>query len=285
MPLLTIPNVSEGRDELVVSQLSRSLEAAGSRVLDVHSDPSHNRSVFTVTGHLVQGIAGLAEAAATLIDLRAHAGAHPRVGVLDVCPVVPHEDSMAAAVETARAAGEEIAERAGLPVYFYDHAAREPRSLPEIRAGGLPALIERARSGFSPDVGPREIDPRAGVVCVGARDVLIAFNVWIEGDVEAARTIADAVRERDGGLPGVRALGLEMEGGRAQVSMNLTAPDRTGIEAAFAAVAGEARRLGGSVVRTELVGLVPERYLPPPDAEAARLFIEPGRSLESVLSS
>ena len=144
-------------------------------------------------------------------------------------------------------------------------------------------MVARAQLGFAPDLGPRDIDPRFGVVCVGARDVLIAFNVWIRGGVDAARDIAFAVREKDGGLPGVRALGLAMEGSLAQVSMNLTAPEDTGVQAAFAAVASQAGRLGVPIEKTELVGLVPERFLPPPDAEAARLLIEPGRSLEAAL--
>jgi glutamate formiminotransferase len=224
MPLLTIPNVSEGRSAAVVSKLAAALEGARCRVLDVHSDGVHNRTVFTATGAVVRGAGQLARAAVSLIDLATHEGAHPRVGIVDVCPFVPHDEPMGAAIEAAHAAGTEIAESAGLPVYFYDYAAREPRSLPEIRSGGLGVLIERARDGFTPDLGPREIDPHRGVVCVGARDVLVAFNVWIKGDVETARAIAAAVRAREGGLSGVRALGVEFGPGRAQVSMNLTAP-------------------------------------------------------------
>jgi glutamate formiminotransferase len=285
MPLLTIPNVSEGRDAQVISKLSDALEAGGCRVLDVHTDAVHNRSVFTAVGRLDRGLAELASRAASLIDLRVHTGAHPRVGVVDVCPVVPHGTAMDEAVDTAHAVGEEIATRAGLPVYFYDHAAADARSLPEIRAGGLTALMDRARTGLAPDLGPREIDPRTGVVCVGARDALIAFNVWIRSGPGAARAIARTIRERDGGLAGVRALGLEMSEGLAQVSMNLTRPEETGILAAFGAVVSEAVRMGIEVEATELVGLVPERYLPAPDAEAARLLIEPGRSLEAALTS
>lgn len=285
MPLLSIPNVSEGRDRATVARLADALAGGGCRVLDVHSDEQHNRSVLTAHGDLVAGAAALARAAASLLDLRTHTGVHPRVGVLDVYPVVPCDAPMDDAVTLARAAGDEIARTAGLPVYFYDHAAAAPRSLPEIRAGGLTALIERAALGFEPDLGPRAIDPRVGVVCVGARNVLIAFNVTIAGDAEVARSIADAVRERGGGLPGVRALGLDLGDGRSQVSMNLTAPDEAGVEAAFAAVSREAKQLGVSVEGTELVGLVPERYLPPADAEAARLLVEPGRSLETVLTA
>ena len=144
-------------------------------------------------------------------------------------------------------------------------------------------MMERAAAGFVPDFGPHEIDPRRGVVCVGARDVLIAFNVWLAGSDRAAKSIAAEVRERGGGLSGVRALGFGMGDGAAQVSMNLTSPDECGIDDAFAAVAEGAARRGVAVTRTELVGLVPERYQPSPDAEAARLLVEPGRSLESVL--
>lgn len=290
MPLLTIPNVSEGRDEVIISRLSRALELSGCRVLDVHVDTVHNRSVFTATGSsvdLVGGLGALAGEAVSLIDLHRHKGAHPRVGVLDVCPIVPHFTNMKEAVEVAHETGKEIVRRARLPVYFYGEAghADPPRDLPDVRAGGLERLVERASAGFAPDLGPRTIDARSGVVCVGARGTLIAFNVWIEAPVDTARRIAAVVRERDGGLPGVRALGLEMGPGRAQVSMNLTDPERTGIETAFAAVAAEAGRAGATVGGTELVGLVPERYLPSPDAEAARLLIEPGRSLESVLAT
>jgi glutamate formiminotransferase len=285
MPLVTIPNVSEGRDTAVLTMLTSALGDAGCRVLDVHSDARHNRSVFTAVGQLVGGLGALAEIAVETIDLRAHTGVHPRVGVLDVCPVVPHEAPMDDAVRAARDAGAEIAERASVPVYFYGDAAHEPRSLPEIRAGGLETLIERARLGFSPDLGPHDIDPRTGVVCVGARGVLVAFNVWLRAEVEVARAIASVVRARDGGLPGVRALGLDLGEGLSQVSMNLTAPDVTGIDAAFAAVASEAARAGAAVEHTEVVGLVPERYLPNPNAEAARLLVEPGRSLESALTS
>ncbi|HEY7874687.1 MAG TPA: glutamate formimidoyltransferase [Actinomycetota bacterium] len=278
--------MSEGRDAAIVTELSDALCSAGARVLDVHVDPVHNRTVLTATGaprELVDGTAALARAAVTAIDLRIHEGAHPRVGALDVCPIVPHDEPIEAAVDVARAAGDAMVEAAGVPVYFYDFAADPPKRLPEIRAGGLDRLISRAAEGFVPDLGPRAIDPRVGVVCVGARRALIAFNVYVSASQDRARALARTVRERDGGLPGVRAIGIELEEGLAQVSMNLVDPDRTGIEETFAAVANGAKEAGVDVLATELVGLVPERYLPSPDARAARLLIEPGRSVESLL--
>jgi glutamate formiminotransferase len=288
MPLVTIPNVSEGRDEDIVSQMSDALTSRGSRVLDVHVDARHNRSVLTATGDdraLTDGLVELASRAAASIDLTVHAGAHPRVGALDVCPIVPHREPMERAIAVARAVGHAIGHDAALPVYFYDGASDAGRSLPEIRAGGLKALIARAARGCLPDAGPATIDARRGVVCVGARDVLIAFNVWLRCDVDVARSIARSVRARDGGLPGVRALGVALGEGLSQVSMNLVQPDRTGIDDAFAAVAATASKSGAEIVATELVGLVPERFLPAPDAPAARLLREPGRSLESVLKA
>lgn len=283
MALIAIPNVSEGRSGDAVDGLERRLTSNGCRVLDVHADAVHNRSVFTTTGSpgaVIDGLTALAGLASRMIDLRLQTGVHPRVGALDVCPIVPHGEPMDNAIAAAHAVGAAIAQRNGLPVYFYERAADPPRPLPEIRRGGLAGLIQRALSGFAPDLGPREIDPARGVVCVGARDVLIAFNVCLRTSVDEARAVAAVAR----GMAGVRALGLKMPAGEAQVSMNLTRPDLVGIDAAFGAVAAEAERRGVEVVTAEIVGLVPARYLPNPDAPAARHLSGPGRSLESVLA-
>ena len=192
---------------------------------------------------------------------------------------------MVDAVAAARQAGTRIG-AAGIPVFFYGYASDPSRSLPEIRAGGLPGLLERVSEGVAPDLGPTTIDPDTGVVCVGARDVLIAFNVWIDGGLDAARRIATHIRAGLGGLPGVRALGLAVTAhGTAQISMNLTSPGETGIERVFDRIEELARREGCRPVATEIVGLVPERFLPDPDAKAARLLIEPGHSLEAALRS
>ena len=279
MTLLAVPNVSEGRNEAVIDSLVASVLETGTRVLDVHSDPAHNRSVLTATGRddrLVDAMANLAERAASLIDLRMHQGVHPRLGVLDVCPIVPHDTSMKEAVRTAHRVGRAILERAGIPVYLYGHAAprAETRDLPDIRRS------LRTSGDLVPDLGQGEPDPRTGVACVGARPPLIAFNVWLTCDVATARMIARHVRTE-----AVRALGLAIDDSTSQVSMNLTSPDETGIAGAFESVERTARELNADVRATEIVGLVPERYLPDPYDKSARLLLKPGRSLESVLAS
>jgi len=287
MPLVAIPNVSEsaGRE---ISILRDVIEAHAARVLDTHVDEEHGRAVFTSTGssdELIAAMTALAIAAAEQIDLEHHRGAHPRVGVLDVCPFVPHEVSMPDAVAAARETARRIGNR-GIPVFLYGEASEVARSLPEIRSGGLPGLLERMQGGLRPDEGPERIDPSTGVVCVGARDVLIAFNVWIDAGPEVARQIAMTIRTGVSGVPGVRALGLDVSThGGSQISMNLVEPATTGIEEVFERIEEIAEAYGALPVATEIVGLVPERFLPHPDAKAARLLIEPGRSLESALRS
>lgn len=291
MPLITVPNVSEGRNPEVLARLVAATSGSGARVLDVHSDEVHNRSVITATAReqtLIDAMVSLAHACGAL-DMRRHRGIHPRLGALDVCPFVPHEAPMATAVRAAHRAGEAIHRGTGIPVYFYGLAARREatRALPDLRRGGWAGLFERARAGTPPDVGTvMEMDPTTGVVCVGARDTLIAFNVWLDCEVAVARAIASAVRSSSGGLAGVRALGLRLEEPRkCQVSMNLTEPDVTGIEPAFAGVQELARTLQARISATELVGLVPERYLPGPDTTVARLLMTPGHSLEAALEN
>ncbi|MGH2755961.1 MAG: glutamate formimidoyltransferase [Actinomycetota bacterium] len=288
MDLIAIPNVSEGRDPSHLERFSAQLTSKGAIVLDVHMDGAHNRAVLTTTGpsaSLPGALAALAAAAKLSIDLTRHTGVHPRIGVLDVCPLVPHEGTMASAVATALDTATAIAESASLPVYLYGDAARrdETRELPALRKDGLDGLTRRARAGLLPDFGPSEIDPRHGVVCVGARDALVAFNVWLRGTEEDAKAIAARIRTAAGGPPGIRALGVPMARGRAQVTMNLTAPAVTGIDEAFAVVGSLAADRGIVVDATEIVGLVPRRYLPAADGEAARLLMKPGRSLESKL--
>jgi glutamate formiminotransferase len=288
MGLIAVPNISEGRRPGKITAALRAVEDGGSRILDVHSDPVHNRSVLTVTAGaeaLCSSMIRLAQAL-TYIDLRTHEGVHPRLGRLDICPIVPFRAPMTDAVNAAHAIGEGIAIHTGLPVYFYGTAAfrAETSELPSLRGGGLQALIERADGGLAPDAGPRAIDPQGGVVCVGARTSLIAFNVWLDCNEAAAKRIAARVRTAMGGPPGVRALGLAMAGASsAQVSMNLTDPERTGIDEAFRAVSAAAGAEEAGIAGTEIVGLVPDRYLPSPDEPATRLLIKPVRSLESAL--
>lgn len=288
MTLLSIPNISEGARPEVVDGLAERVRATAGRVLDIHQDPVHNRSVLTCTADpegLIDAMTTLALEAALVINLSDHRGVHPTLGALDVCPVVPHGESIETAIDVARALAGSIGD-AGLPVYLYGEAVERAatRELPDIRRGGIEGLIERSRSGLPPDRGPGEIDPARGVVCVGARGPLIAFNVWLTADVAIARAIARQIRTVSGGPAGIRALGLRMDEGSSQVSMNLTRPDRTGIDDAFSLVERGAQALGASVQATEIVGLVEEIYLPNPHATAARLLIEPGRTVESLLT-
>jgi glutamate formiminotransferase len=288
MPLLGIPNVSEGRRTLVVRQLSDAVSAAGAVVLDVHSDAVHNRSVITSTGateDLVAAMTALADLARHSIDLERHDGVHPRLGALDVCPIVPHGTGMEEAITVARRVAESIGEL-GIPVFLYGEAALRvaTKELPDLRRGGLEALIERL-GDLPPDAGPNRIDTGTGVVCVGARGPLIAFNVWLRAPLPEARRIAEEIRATAGGPPALRALGLRIDDlPTSQIAMNLTDPGTTGIDEAFEAVRVKAARMKLEITGTEIVGLVPERFLPDPDAQAARLLLAPGRSLESAIA-
>jgi len=259
-----VPNFSEGRDRDKISRIIAAVrEVGGLRILNLHSDPDHNRSVLTFAGRaeaILEAAVALAEACANEIDLAAQTGVHPRMGSLDVLPFVPLEGAtLEEAVELARKAGERIGSM-GLPVYLYEAAATAPhrRNLADVRRGGYKGLAARLKDPrWQPDFGPAELDPRKGAVAVGARRFLVAFNAYLDtDDVEVATAVARTVRERDGGLPGVKALGLKV-GGRAQVSMNLTDLERTPLPVALEAVRSVAAEHGVSVESTELVGLVP----------------------------
>lgn len=260
LPLESVPNFSEGRDGATIEAIGAALASAGARLLDVHSDADHNRSVFTLVGseaELVDGIVAGVDAARARIDLRLHEGAHPRIGAADVVPIVPirPED-----MGRARAAAREVAARLGelgLPVFLYGGEGRGPAFF---RRGGPEALQTRIDAGeLVPDFGPSRLDPAAGAVLVGARRPLIAFNVDLDtDDVEVARAIAAVVRERDGGFPGVRALGLDLpRAGRVQVSMNVEDWEAAAPHEVVARIVDEAGARGVEVAGSELVGLMP----------------------------
>jgi glutamate formiminotransferase/glutamate formiminotransferase/formiminotetrahydrofolate cyclodeaminase len=258
--LLTIPNVSEGRDERTLAAIGDAFCAAGARSLDVHSDPDHHRTVFTLAGgvdEIVGGLVAGARACLEHIDLRTERGSHPHVGVLDVAPVVYLDDARrGAACAAALVAGEELG-RAGLPVFLYGVLA-DGRTRHELRRGGLRALTQRVTDGeLAPDFGPAPIDPAAGAVLVAARAPLVAFNVELAapGTLQDARRIAALLREGGAeGLAGVRAIGLELvaRGGVAQVSTNVEDHRATPLADVVAAVARHA-----PVAGCELVGLAP----------------------------
>jgi len=262
-----VANVSEGRDRARLALFAVAVRGVpGVTLMDVHADADHHRSVFSflgTPGAVETAALALAERVLGEIDLREHEGVHPRIGALDVVPFVPLAGlEMADAVALARRVGRAIATRHRLPVWYYGHAATRPerRRLPDVRRGGYERLAERlATGGDPPDEGPPRFDARAGAVLVGAREILVAFNVWLDTrDVEVAREVARAVRESSGGLAAVQALGLPLpRRGVVQVSMNLLDHRVTPIPAAFDRVREEAARRGVGIRRAELVGVAP----------------------------
>jgi glutamate formiminotransferase len=261
LPLESVPNFSEGRDRVTLDALAGALSARA-RLLDVHADADHNRSVFTLVADeedLVEALVAAIACARERIDLRQHEGAHPRVGAADVVPVVPVRP---ADMERAKRAALALAERVGgeleLPVFVYGELAAG-RGPAFFRAEGLEGLRRRVESGeLAPEFGPARIEERSGAVLIGARRPLIAFNVNLRGELEAARKTAAAVRERDGGFPGVRALGLELpRAGLVQVSMNVEDWEAAALHDLLAAIEREAAARGAEVVGSELVGLMP----------------------------
>jgi glutamate formiminotransferase len=264
-----VPNYSEGRRPEVVDAIRGAIAGSpGAHVLDASMDASHNRSVITFVAPAAAVVAAAfagVQAARDLIDLRDHAGVHPRIGAADVVPFVPlGRTTMAACVDCARALGARVGAELELPVFLYEEAATRAafRNLAEVRRGGFEGLREAIAgdAARAPDFGPSRVHERAGAVAVGARRILVAYNVYLgaTASVAVARAVARAVRESSGGLPGVKALGLEVAG-EAQVSMNLVDVDRTPLHVAFAAVAREAAARGAEVGWSEIIGLVPRR--------------------------
>ena len=288
--------MSEGRDRTIIERIAESIASTGCCVLDIHSDPDHHRSVFTMIGddeQIADGAVALVESATALIDLRTHCGVHPRIGAVDVIPFVPlGATEMADCVVVAQRIGRTIADRWALPVYLYGMAARSAHrsSLPWIRRGGFEGLSKKlAKAERQPDFGPQRPHPTAGAVAIGARHLLVAFNVVLDtAEVAIARGIASAIREANSGLPGVKALGLSLASRNlAQVSMNLTqvsmnlaqvsrnladVTTATTVPAAFQAVSREAKRVGVRVLESEIVGLVPKMALD--GATAADLLMQ-----------
>ena len=293
-PFLGVPNISEGRRLEVLRACARAMTAAGVRLLDGSRDAVHHRAVFTVAGtaeaiHAAM-LALFAEAVAA-IDLRTHKGVHPRIGAVDVVPIVPIGPTpMSACVDLARSLGAAVADRFSVPVFLYEDAALHlsRRRLEDVRRGQFEGLAARMRDpAWAPDFGPAEPHPTAGASAVGARRPLIAFNVNLATDrVEVARRVARAVRERTGGLPSVKALGVELpDRGCVQVTMNLTNVEQTSLATAFERVRDEAARHGVAVRGSEIIGLVPASALPPSGVASLQLeAFTPERVLEHRLN-
>jgi glutamate formiminotransferase / 5-formyltetrahydrofolate cyclo-ligase len=261
-----VPNFSEGSDRNKVRAIVEAMRVEGVSLLDWSMDPDHNRSVVTIAGPpqaVVEAAARAAGRAAELIDLTAQQGVHPRIGATDVIPFVPIRHlSLDQCAMFARQAGLEIWRRYNVPVYFYEAAASRPdRALLEnVRQGqfeGLRELVLRD-AARRPDVGGPELHPTAGASAVGARKFLIAYNLYLDRpDVAAARAIAKALRASNGGLTGVKAMGVLVQE-RAQVSLNITDFRLTPVQQAFVTVSQLATRHGTKVVEAELIGLLPE---------------------------
>ncbi len=284
--LEAVPNFSEGRDLAVVEAIVDAVRTAGATVLDWSADPDHNRSVITIVGSpAVVETATLAAAnvAFTRIDMRRHDGVHPRVGALDVLPFIPLVGlTLEHARDAARRVGKQIVDAFDVPVYFYGHASDPPgRSLADLRKGGFEQLLAGWPANRAPDLIPARwahpgAHPRSGVCCVGARTVLLAWNVFVSGIThDDARQVASALRERNSGLRGVRALALYLPRRRAlQISMNLEDPGVTSPADVFDFVERAVQERGGTITETEVIGLMPDELAV--SVAAGRMKLQPG---------
>ena len=287
LPLESVPNVSEGRDETALAALCEAFSAPA-RLLDVHADGDHHRSVFTLVGtreELVETLVAGIRCAVERIDLRRHAGAHPRIGAADVVPLVPlSPGDEEEAREAALSLGDRVADELQLPVFFYGRLTEELREPAFFRRGGPEELQRRIEAGeLRPERGPEVLHPTAGAVLVGVRRPLVAFNVNLRSDdVEAARGIARLVRERDGGFRGVRALGLDLpRAGLVQVSMNVTDWQAAALHEIVHRIVAAAEAQGIEVAGSELVGLMPAGAAIEAAGSALRIEgFDPSRVLE-----
>ena len=290
VPVLeAVPNFSEGRDLGWIQELVQVIAGEGVEVIDWTADGDHHRSVVTYIGD-PESVEAASIAAARFasegIDLRTHEGLHPRIGALDVLPFVPvHDLTMDSAVESARRVGSRLAAE-GVPVYFYGEArtpSRSDRSLAAIRRGGFEALRGGFPPGREPDLTapqwPGRLHPTAGATCVGARRVLLAWNVFVEGmSLEALGAVAKGLRESGGGFRHLRVLALELPGsGRLQISMNLEDPEATSPYDVFDAIEQRVESRGGQVIETEVIGMIPDPLVLPATGDRFRL-LDPGES-------
>ena len=280
MPLIEcVPNVSEGRRQEIIAALAEAIDIPGVYVLDRSSDASHNRTVYTFAGAadaVQEAVMRLFTAAVAAIDLRHHEGVHPRIGAVDVVPFVPLPGAtMEECVALAKTTASRIAARFNVPMFLYEEAAAigERRNLAEIRRGGLTGIAHRMQqAAWRPDYGPDVPHPTAGATAIGARPILIAYNVNLASNrLGVAKRIASVIRASGGGLSHVKAMGVQLEGGLVQVSMNLTNYQETSIMTVFDAIAREAAVDGVRVLESEIVGLVPADALPPDPKKRLKL--------------
>ena len=272
IPVLeAVPNFSEGRDLEKIEALVDAIAKKGVDILDWSADPDHHRSVVTYIGDprsVISASLAAAKFAVREFDLSRHRGVHPRIGALDVLPFVPLRGlHMSDAIAVAHEVGQAISSL-GVPVFFYGEAASPPgRGLAELRRGGIESLQDGFHEDRKPDL-PSSVmfpHPTAGATCVGARDVLLAWNVVVAGiDEEQAKLIASKLRERDGGFFGVRALGLYLHHReQVQISMNLEDPTRTAPEAVYAEITQAVSEMGGEILEVEVIGMLPDTLVLP----------------------
>src|SRR5210317_644566 len=262
-----VPNFSEGRDLKKIEKIVEPFRGKdGVKLLDYQNDEDHNRSVVTVVGETAALKAAVIEsmgAAIQLIDMNAHQGQHPRMGAVDVVPFIPVKNvTVAEAVEISKAVAKEAAAKYGLPIFLYEQSASQPgrQNLATIRKGQFEAMAEKlAQPEWTPDFGPQQIHPTAGVTAMGARMPLVAYNVNLDtNQLEIADLIAKKVRHIGGGLRYCKGIGIELKDrGIVQVSMNMTDTTRTALYRVFELIKIEARRYGVNVIGSEIVGLVP----------------------------
>jgi len=284
----SVPNFSEGRRPDVLAAIVAAMQVPGVLLLDQSSDWHHNRSVITVAGPpaaVMEGLVCAIRVASQQINLFDHQGVHPRLGATDVVPLIPIQNiSLAQCARLAHALAQRIGNEIGLPVYLYEAAATRPsrRNLADVRRGEFEQLLQEIHlAARTPDYGPTQVGP-AGAVIVGARQFLIAYNVYLQSaDVLLAKRISKAIRASSGGLPAIKALGLLVDG-QAQVSINFTDYTQTPLHVVFDEIKRLAALAGVSVDRSELIGLAPQaallqaaaHYLKLPDLTVQRL-VEP----------
>ncbi|MFA5755562.1 MAG: glutamate formimidoyltransferase [Smithellaceae bacterium] len=263
-----VPNFSEGCDQAGIESIAGVLKAFPAiRLIDYSGDSDHNRSVFTFLGKpedVLEAALAASGQALKLIDMRKQTGVHPRLGAVDVVPFIPlGRTKMEDAVDLAHLFGRQLFERFGVPAYFYGHAALVPerRELANVRRGGYEALSDKmSNPGDAPDAGKPVFNPRAGATAVGARELLVAYNINLNcDDLRLAQKIASLIREKSGGFPHVRAIGVILKSRRlAQVSMNLTNCKETPFKAVYERVEALAAERGVEILESELIGLAPK---------------------------
>ena len=286
-----VPNISEGRDADKIKTIAGVIERPGARLLDLSSDPNHNRTVITLAGEpqaVAEAAFDVAKAAIASIDLTHHHGEHPRMGAVDVIPFIPVGGvTMAECCEIAEQVGKRIGQELNVPVYLYAESATVPqrRTLPAIREGEFEGFAEKIKDpAWQPDFGPVERHPTAGCVAVGARNFLIAYNIDLDtSDVTIAKHIAKSMRESSGGLMNVQAKGLFLEDKqRAQVSMNILNFATTPLYRVFELVRMEAARYGVGIVNSELIGLAPAQAF----MDVASYYLQlPGLSRDALVET